>query len=228
MTPGAVSLPTASAAAGDCWNRIGVHGAGTCPELPRVTHCRNCPVFTAAGQSLYERRPPAGYTEEWTERIAAADVPPPARTIPVVIFRVGGELLALDVGLTVEVGPVRPVRRVPHQSDEVLIGLVNIRGELQIAVSLANLLRAGEEASDRPNTTAERLLVAEKDGVRWVFPVDEVHDVYHFRPDDLVGLPSTIASGTAKLTRGVFRWGNRAVGYLDPDRLFHSLRRSFR
>ena len=35
------------AAIDDCWNRIGVRGDGSCPELKQYVHCRNCPVYSA-------------------------------------------------------------------------------------------------------------------------------------------------------------------------------------
>ena len=35
-----------------CWNQIGVQGDATCPELPKVVHCRNCPVYAAGGRAL--------------------------------------------------------------------------------------------------------------------------------------------------------------------------------
>jgi chemotaxis-related protein WspD len=61
-----------------------------------------------------------------------------------------------------------------------------------------------------------------------VFVADEVHDIRHFPAADLGNLPATVAAGTAVYTRGVFRWGEKTVGYLDADRLFAALRRSFR
>ena len=53
----------------ECWNRIGVMGDRSCPELERSVHCRNCPVFVAAGQQLFEREPPAEYLEECTRQL---------------------------------------------------------------------------------------------------------------------------------------------------------------
>lgn len=223
MTPLATLPPTA-----DCWNAIGVTGDGSCPELLRVTHCRNCPVFAAAGQRLYERPPPTGYTDDWTDRIAAADPPPPPPTIPVVLFQVADEWLALDVADTVEVSPLRTVRRVPHQSDALLAGLVNIRGELQLAIALGHLLGIGNGTKEPADPARRRLLVVERGGGRWVFLVDAVYDIFHFRRTDLGDLPATVAAGGAVYCRGVFRWKERAVGYLDADRLFPALKRSFR
>ena len=37
--------------AGDCWNKIGVSGDLSCPELNTHIHCRNCPVFAAAARA---------------------------------------------------------------------------------------------------------------------------------------------------------------------------------
>jgi chemotaxis-related protein WspD len=209
-----------------CWNRIGVGGDGSCPELATHIHCRNCPTFAAGGRRLYDREPPAGYTDEWTDRIAHPDEPEAGRTLPIVLFRVGEEWLALDVRFAVEVAPVRVVRRVPHQTDRVLAGLVNIRGELVPAIDLRELL--GADGTGEPDPAGQRLLVAEKDAARWVFAVDEVHDIRHFPEAEMGALPATVRSGPAVFTRGVFRWDDKAVGYLDADRLFAALRRSFR
>jgi chemotaxis signal transduction protein len=116
----------------------------------------------------------------------------------VVLFRVGPEWLAMDVRHTVEVAPARPIRRVPHQAGGLLAGLVNVRGELQLAVSLRHLLGvdAMSEGSANP-----RHLVAEHDGARWVFPADEVFDIRHFRADELGAVPDTVSASAQSLTR---------------------------
>src|SRR5437588_4360 len=36
----------------DCWNRIGIGGDRTCPELAVHIHCRSCPVFSAAARRV--------------------------------------------------------------------------------------------------------------------------------------------------------------------------------
>ncbi len=124
----------------DCWNKIGVKGNSTCPELPKYVHCRNCPVFTAAGQRLFERKPPAGHLAEWTKRLAEPEAAIERGTISVLVFRIGDEWLAADIGLLVEIAELRPIHKIPHRSNSVLAGLVNIRGELPLCVSLGGLL----------------------------------------------------------------------------------------
>jgi chemotaxis-related protein WspD len=229
-------LPLAPPApGGDCWNRVGVRGDRSCPELPRVGHCHNCPVFAAAGRRFLDAAPPEGYLEEWTERLAAPPEEGPSETCAVLTFRLGEEWLALEVAVLVEVTTPRPVRRVPHRGG-LLAGLVNIRGELHLCARLEQLLGLEAAVSDvsqkRPggqrfceaSLTAARLLVVRHGGEHWVFPVDAVGQVHRFATAELRRVPATVARSPGHLTRGVFSWEGRPVGYLDEARLFEALR----
>jgi chemotaxis-related protein WspD len=211
-----------------CWEAIGVYGDRACPELPKHTHCRNCPVFASAGLRLFDRDPPPGYTNEWAETIAKADVPPDFSTIPVLLFRVADEWLALHVRHTVEVAPVKTIRHVPHLNDDVFAGLVNIRGELQPAISLKKLMQINDAEKSKPDPNLMRLLVVTMEGVLWVFVVDEVFDIRHLLESQLGHLPGTVGSSPSVYTQGVFRWEGKAVGYIDTNRIFAALKRSFR
>src|SRR5271170_6025353 len=95
----------------DCWNRIGVKGDGSCPELLKVVHCHNCPVFAAAGQHLFLREPPPECVEEWTQALAHKEAAADTDTAAVLVFRIGEEWLAMDVRSLVEVSEKRAVRR---------------------------------------------------------------------------------------------------------------------
>ncbi|MFO0846005.1 MAG: chemotaxis protein CheW [Gemmataceae bacterium] len=57
-----------------------------------------------------------------------------------------------------------------------------------------------------------------------MFAVDEVDQVQRFEPRDLVGVPATVGRAAARLSRGVFHWQGRAIGLLDDERLFQTLR----
>src|SRR5262245_55956316 len=129
-------LPTT---ASDCWNTIGVRGDHSCPELPKVVHCQNCPVFAAAGRRFLDAPSPPGYLEEWTERLAAPVEEAVADLESVLTFRLADEWLALPVCVLIEVTTRRPVHRVPYRGG-LLAGLVNIRGELHLCAHLARLL----------------------------------------------------------------------------------------
>ena len=124
----------------DCWNKIGVTGDRSCPELLTHVHCRNCPVFATAGQRLFERDSPAGLIAEWTKQLAEPDIVTERGTVSVLIFRVGHEWLAIDTELLVEIAELRPIHTIPGRSNERLVGLVSIRGELELCLSLGGLL----------------------------------------------------------------------------------------
>jgi chemotaxis-related protein WspD len=135
----------------------------------------------------------------------------------------------------VEVTPVRPVHRVPFRGGA-LAGLVNIRGELLLCVYLGQLLGIpAETPSNGP--TAEppgrppqpaRMLVVRRQADRWVLRVDEVDQVRRFPAGELTKAPATVRRAAARLTRGVFAWKGRTIGYLEETRLFDVLRTTVR
>jgi chemotaxis-related protein WspD len=212
----------------DCWNRIGVWGDQSCPELVQAVHCHNCPIFAAASRRFLDASPPGGYLEEWTERLIAPIEEMADDLQSVLIFRLYEEWLALRVQVLLEVTGPRPVHPIPHRGG-LLAGLVNIRGELHLCIHLGQLLgiKAAGEAKELPADRKQdrpRMIVVESDGNRWVFPVDEVDQVYRFAPVELTGAPATLARSASRLTRAVLAWRDRSIGYLDDERLFRALR----
>jgi chemotaxis-related protein WspD len=208
-----------------CWRAIGVDGDGSCPRLADVIHCRNCPVFTAAGRELMERPAPAGYAAEWTGFLAGAKVRGAARNLAVLIFRIGDEWLALDATEVTEIAEARPVHRIAHRSGPVLTGLVNIRGQLLLQVSLHGLIGI-ERPPRRPDERRLDRLVVLGGEQAWVFSADEVHGVQRFAATELAALPVTIGHGVAGVSRGLLVHGERRLGYLDGDVLRARLRQA--
>lgn len=219
----------------DCWNRIGVCGDRSCPELARFVHCHNCPVFSTASERLLAAPPPPGYLEEVKARLAtpAEVVVPDAHSA--LVFRIGEEWLALPVHVLVEVHAPRPIHRIPHRGG-LLAGLVNIRGELELCARLGQLLAitSGEsKPATRQNGAAvatslaansARLLVVQFERERWVFPVDEVDQVYRFHASDLSAVPATVSRFGGRMSSGLFTHNDRTIGFLDADRLRQALR----
>lgn len=213
----------------DCWNQIGVSGDGTCPELAKVIHCRNCPVYAAGGRSLLEREPPADYLREWTQALAEAkDEDQAEDALSVLIFRLGREWLALPTHVCQEVAEMRPIHILPHRSGSVLLGLVNIRGQIRLCVSLRELLGL-EPADDSGRTTNHKnprcLVVIARDRDHWVLLVDEIYGIQRFRHSAVRDAPVTVAKAAPGLTRGVIDWQEKGVGYLDDELLFLALRK---
>ena len=114
----------------DCWNQIGVSGDRSCGELPRYIHCHHCPVYATAAAQLLDRPLSSSDRRGWTERYAQEQrVQAPAKT-SALLFRLGGEWFALPTVAFQEIAERRVLHRLPHRRLGLVLGLVNVRGEL--------------------------------------------------------------------------------------------------
>jgi chemotaxis-related protein WspD len=233
--------PDAGFAIESCWQKTGIGGDASCPELQKHIHCRNCPTHAGAASLLLNRAPPADYLEEWTRHVAqgnaASDRTPgaaearaanAAATLSVMIFRIAGEWLALPTHLLEEVAEMRPVHSLPHRRSGVVLGVANIHGGLLICVSLAVLLGLAPEVQQRERRmeAKRRMLVIGHEAGRFVFPADEVQGIQRYRPDSLRPAPATVVRAASSYTRHVLSWQDRNIGYLDADLLLDGLNRS--
>lgn len=213
----------------DCWNRIGVRGDASCPELRQHVHCRNCPVYSAAALTLLDRDLPADYLSAWTGHFARGRQVQEADTHSAIIFRIGSEWFALPTLLFDEVAEQRPIHSLPHRRGGTVLGLVNVRGELLICVSLGKLLGLGDAAlptPDQDGIARRRLVVIRYEGGRVAFPVDEVHSTHRYHPHELKAVPATVVKAASAHTKAVLSWQDKTVGYLDDQLLVHTLNRS--
>jgi len=220
----------------DCWNQIGVYGDGSCTELQKVIHCRNCPVYSAAGRSLLEREVPLDYLNERTAvlaetqpaellaRVAAIRSGRTIDTVSALVFRLGNERFALNARVLQEITHLSPIHTLPHRTNDLLLGLVNIRGEIILCASLSHLLSI-ETASPPSNSKDQRLLVVGHKERSWVFPVDEVYRIHRFHTSELEAVPVVIAKANETYTQGVIDWYQKKVNYLDTELLFETLER---
>lgn len=211
----------------DCWNRIGVAGDSSCAELTRVVHCRNCPVYSAAGTRLLDRPALPEYRREWTEHFASAKAEAAPGKISAVVFRLGDEWLALPTRVFLEIVECRAIHSLPDRRNSVVLGVVNLRGELLVCVSLEKLIGlkpTPKQGEAEPSN--KRLMVTEWQKSILVFPVDGIHGIQRYHPEELKPVPATMLRGAPALMRGLLTWGNRQVGCLDDDVAFSTLNRS--
>jgi chemotaxis-related protein WspD len=159
---------------------------------------------------------------EWTAQVSASKYVVEAGTKSVVIFRLGTELLALPTGLFQEVGEPSTLRSLPHQGGGILSGVVNVRGELLLCVSLEALLGLTTPVLQKGSFLG-RLLICNPNGGRLAFPVSEVHGVHRYCPGDLRDAPATLAKAAGIYITGVLPWKDKTVGCLDDELLFYAL-----
>lgn len=230
----------------DCWNQIGVMGDRSCSELPSVIHCYECPVYAAVGDSLLEREPPLDYLDNWLnileetsnyEDIYDSDqaILRTDETVSMMIFSLGNETLGLPVKILQEVTHPCVIQPLPHRSNQLFLGLVNIRGETLLCASLSHLLhiQTTENTVNFEKTknaklslnkdNLQRMIVAGKEDDKWVFPVDEVHGIFRFHINDIQDVPVVITKSEIGYTKGVVNWEGKQVNFLDDELLFYNL-----
>ena len=107
-----------------------------------------------------------------------------------------------------------------------VLGLINVRGQLLVCVSLGRLLGIELEAQAGFGTMSSRLMVVEWEGKQVTFPVAEIQGVHRFRPDELREVPATLARSNPSLTRAILVRNDLKIGCLDEESLFAALNRN--
>ncbi len=212
-----------------CWKQIGVSGDRSCPKLHEYGHCCNCATFSQEGRVLLNREAPENYLAEWVSLLAQEQEAISRDEKSVQVFRLMSEWLALPTHCWVEVVAMRPVRHIPHRSNQILLGLVSVRGGTHLCVSLSNLLgiEEGEGREDVDSRRASsRLCLVKRDNISWAFPVDEMHGLISYSDKDVGSIPSTVAKSFRKFTLGVLNIAGKKIGLLDETPVFDALSRS--
>jgi chemotaxis-related protein WspD len=207
----------------DCWNKIGVGGDASCPILQQHAHCRNCPVYSAMAVTLLDRELPTEHLTDWTDHFAQGRPAEESDTHSAMIFRIGAEWFAFPTLLFDEVAELRTVHSLPHRRNSVVLGLVNVRGELIICVSLGRMLGLVDTTSPKPDRSGSmdgRLVVIRHEGGRTAFPVDEIQTIHRYHSRELKGVPATIVKAAATYTRALLPWRGKLVGCLDASSSF--------
>ncbi|GAB4243243.1 MAG: hypothetical protein OHK005_07500 [Candidatus Methylacidiphilales bacterium] len=220
----------AAASERSCWARIGVWGDNSCPELDTHHHCHNCPVYAGAGRKLLDRPAPPGYLETWAQTLTI-DTPSTAAqaSSSIMIFRLGADWLGLPANVFKETTTPRTLHRIPHRTNRVLRGLVNIRGELLPLFSLRDLLNLepGDQAPSLSRRVYQRFAVLEAEDGRWVAPLDEVAAIERIPSHELGPVPSTLSGGAGTFAKGIFSYQGQRVALLDHDLIFYNLTKNF-
>ncbi|MFP4529274.1 MAG: chemotaxis protein CheW [Candidatus Kapaibacterium sp.] len=204
-----------------CWKTIGVLGDGSCEQLDKFVHCRHCPVYSTAGRNILDRPAPDSVVEEWTLNIASEKETEPPDTIPLVIFRIYGDWLALRASAFQEMIDVREVHSVPFRTNRFFRGLVNVNGELLLCLSMAALLDIMQSGEDK----FSRMIVVRSGADRYVFAVHEMPGVLKIPTESIGKTPSTLAKSPMAFSRGIFEFDGKKVGMIDEAFFFDSIAR---
>ena len=139
-----------------------------------------------------------------------------------ILFRLGEECLACPVHLLQLVTTPTPIHRIPHRQNPAFLGLVNVRGELLLCVSLRVLLGIAPPHPE-PGHGQPRWIVMGTTAQPWVVPVDEIYGIDRVAIHTLEEPPIVLGQETAAYSQGMIQWQGRRVNVLAGDRLLANL-----
>lgn len=137
-------------------------------------------------------------------------------TLPVVVFRVGGEDFAVDVFDVQEVLRYQTPTPVP-KAPPFVEGVLEVRGTLVPVVDLRKRFEA-----PAPHDSDTRVLIVRLPSGPVGLVVDTVLEVLRANPEDLHDPPSHVKGLAAAFLRGILRHGDRLILVLDVPRLLDS------
>jgi chemotaxis-related protein WspD len=208
----------------DCWNRIGVFGDKSCPQLERHIHCRNCEVYGAAAIALLDRygsaleRGDDDYGQGETQEVQGEQ-----RSL--LIFRLGEQWLAIATRCLAEVMPMSPIHVLPHRKSRGLLGVTNVRGTLVACLSLAELLDLDtqQDARRSERRVIPRMLILESGSGPLVTPVDEVSGIQRIPVARISSAKHDDKRTISRFTAGVLQWQEQSITLLDDEQLLHNM-----
>lgn len=144
------------------------------------------------------------------------------------VFRIGGEWLAIPIGMLDEVIGAKPTHSLPHRRGSAKVGILSVRGDIIVHVSLAGLLGIPDDAGEAVRTDGQRrhaprvVILAAARG-RLAITVDEVLGFHSYESAALRPVPSTLGQAIRSHATAMISLGDRVVGLLDGARVAASL-----
>lgn len=146
------------------------------------------------------------------------------------VFRIGKEWLAFPMAMLDEVVGSGTSHALPHRRGSVKVGLVSVRGDIIVHVSLAGLLgipgdgeKTGVHGSVR---VTPRIVVLAAPAGRIAVTVDEIAGIQSYDPEAVRPVPSTLSQSLHSHAVAIINSGDRVVGLLDGERVSASLVRA--
>jgi purine-binding chemotaxis protein CheW len=127
-------------------------------------------------------------------------------------FRVGGELFGIGVERVQEVINYQQMTPIPFSS--ALRGLINLRGQIIVAIDLRTRLQMKERPADQPPMNV--VLHSEEGAVSLL--VDEICDVVEVTDQTFEAVPVTMRSAFKEIIGGVHKLDTDLMLVLDAQR----------
>ena len=186
------------------------------------------PVDSAAILRLLDKPLSANDLREQTRRVAMPLELGEKDIIRLLVFQVGGELMALEAVEVNQVTKATPVHRIPHRSNTIIRGLCNLDGELMLCADLARLLELADNGVDKRSKKQSRMIVLGDEQNYWVVEVDTVVGVMAVARSKFRRPPITIDASVARYTTSLVPVDQDTAALLDLQRVVSDFQAALR
>lgn len=209
-----------------CSRTIGDRGDRSCAILEEYSACRRCPRYAMDFGGPLDIPPPPEYLKEATDAAAESKIESDESVFSALVFKIRGEERAVRADALETIVSRRPIRTVPGRSNDLFRGLVNVGGELIIAVSLEAALKLDVST---PPAKDRRMLVVSDGEDKWAFETDEIYGVKKIPIKKIKKAPSTYSKSPDSVTDEIVELEGGSVALINADKFFDLLeRRIFR
>jgi purine-binding chemotaxis protein CheW len=133
-----------------------------------------------------------------------------------IVFKIGAEEFAIDISLTKEIVPIRPITPIP-ETQSYVTGVMNLRGNLVPILDLRARLRAGKSSEGGIHTLPAdaRIMIVKLEGNHTGLIVDGASEVIRVTDEMIEPPPDIITEIGADYIGGVIHIGDRFITVLD-------------
>jgi|SRR5262249_53146592 len=138
-----------------------------------------------------------------------------------IVFKIGAEEFAIDISVTKEIVPMRPITPIP-ETQSYVTGVMNLRGNLVPILDLRSRLRAGSlaDGESAPPSADARIMIVRLEGKQTGLIVDGASEVIRVTDDMVEVPPDVITEIGADYIGGIIHLGDRFITVLNLDNAF--------
>ena len=182
-----------------------------------------------SANKLFDRPPDISYLEEWTQLLAhPAEKTEENKETSIVVFRLSNEWFSLSTLIFSEISVQHVINPIPCQKNSLLLGIVNLKGQLRICFSMQELLGIKKETKTfRKKILSSHYprLGAISDGSSlWTFPIEEVDGIYQFDLSTMSNVPVNVLNSKENYLKGAITLNEKKIYIISEELLFQSLR----
>lgn len=182
---------------------------------------------TSAAAQLLDRNVSSDSLREWTDNVCVEQKLAEIDYRSILVFRIASEWMGIETAPLEEVTDASTVRRLPHRLGTLVQGIVSLRGEVLVCISLETLLglqKQQQYSQQNPKTAPPRLVVCKTHAGKFAFVASEVYGVERYLTRELRPVPSTVLKSPNNYTAGILNWKDHlTIGCLDTARLLASI-----